>query len=206
MAAPGPGSRAKSAVASSPLFPPGGRSSPPSPLRAGVSHEMASEALTGATQASAAASTALRDASTAADAVKAMGSVRRPIVRLMRRYHRCLSAALADVRGTRRLLRRARRVAIAETRAPQRHWVERMVTACGTVARCVQRSAVLGPASMFSVMVGRGAVCDRMVPDAGFSGLISAVPVAVTFCGYLKMWVVAVASCAHARWHRVKCL
>lgn len=140
-----PGSRSTAAAASgglnrshdsSVLAQTHSRATPLSP-RLGASAALHSEALTGATHASAAASVALRDSGTALEAAKALGRSRRPLTRLMRRYHRCVAAALWDVRGTRRLLRRAGRVAAAETRAPPRHWVERMVKNCETVARCV---------------------------------------------------------------------
>lgn len=92
--------------------------------------------LTGATHVSAAASSALQDTGTAQDVVKALARAKRHLVRLMRRYHRKLCMALEEVRGSRRMLRRAQRVALAESRAPPRHWVARMVQHCETVARC----------------------------------------------------------------------
>eukprot|EP00892_Ulva_mutabilis_P004002 jgi/Ulvmu1/1974/UM012_0136.1 len=101
----------------------------------------ASGAVTGATHVSNAASVALGDTGVAQDAVKAMGGARRKIAQLMRRYHGCLSAALWDVRGTRRLLRRAKRVALAETVVPARHWVARMVKHCEAVARLPELDA-----------------------------------------------------------------
>lgn len=144
-----PGGRSKAAAASgdsnsshnsSALAHSHSTSVPLSPTRPAASSALHSEALTGATHASAAASVALQDSGTAVEAAKALGRRQRPLTQLMRRYHRCVTAALWDVRGTRQLLRRAGRVAAAETRAPPRHWVERMVKNCDTVVRCGRAS------------------------------------------------------------------
>jgi hypothetical protein len=89
----------------------------------------------GATAVSAAAGTVLQDAAASREVAAAAAQGGRALNRLVLKFHQHLTAVLAKAKSTARLLRRASRIATAETRAVPRAWLVQMVGHCEAVAR-----------------------------------------------------------------------